>query len=803
MRSVAVLGATGSIGVQALDVIARSPDLEVVALSAHRDVEGLVAAARATGVRHVALVDPSAADRAARELDGVVVLCGEGGVEDVIAASGADLVLNAIVGAAGLRATLAAFAAGADVALANKESLVAGGELVLAAAHTSGRRLLPVDSEHSALAQCLEGAEPGAVTGLVITASGGPFRGRRRDELGDVTAADALAHPTWSMGQKITIDSATLMNKGLEVIEAHHLFGVPYDAIEVVVHPQSIVHGMVRFRDGALLAHAGVPDMRVPISWALTHPASRADRGRAARPLRTSQPRVRAARSRHVPLPRPRPRGRCGRRHRAVRAQRRERGGGARLPRRPHRLPRHRGRRGGRARPGAAGARRVARAGARRRPQGAFGRSRRRGRGRMSVAIAIGGLLLLVAVHELGHFAAAKATGMRALRFYLGFPPAILKRRFGDTEYGIGAIPLGGFVKIPGMLRPEPGDLYEVDDLLDRSESLSEDEATAIGVALDDVRRNLTQGKYDDALAGLPGLRAAVDRADASLSDAERRRVTRSMDRLEENLDPRAYWRCSRARRLVVITAGPAANVLACFVILWGVAIHGRPDGTMLTHDVAAVIAGSPADHAGLKPGDRLVGINGRVLPPLQVRDAIERSHGNPITVTVDRHGHDVVLGPVRTKVIDGTYRLGFSFQAGLKTYSFLEAPVASASFMWQLTTGTASALANVVTPQGRSQLHSTVGIVRYSADAADAGTPFYLTLLAYISLSLAIFNLLPFLPLDGGHVFMIALERLRGRMVSRAVFERISVLGIALMVLVFLIGLQNDLAGILSPSAR
>ena len=272
MRSVAVLGATGSIGVQALDVIARSPDLEVVALSAHRDVEGLVAAARATGVRHVALVDPGAADRAARELDGVVVLCGEGGVEDVIAASGADLVLNAIVGAAGLRATLAAFAAGADVALANKESLVAGGELVLAAAHTSGRRLLPVDSEHSALAQCLEGAEPGAVTGLVITASGGPFRGRRRDELGDVTAADALAHPTWSMGQKITIDSATLMNKGLEVIEAHHLFGVPYDAIEVVVHPQSIVHGMVRFRDGALLAHAGVPDMRVPISWALTHP---------------------------------------------------------------------------------------------------------------------------------------------------------------------------------------------------------------------------------------------------------------------------------------------------------------------------------------------------------------------------------------------------------------------------------------------------------------------------------------------------------------------------------------------------
>ena len=270
MRSVAVLGATGSIGRQALDVIAGSPDLRACALSANRDADGLAAAARAADVPLVALVDSDAAARAARDLDGGTrVLPGEDGVEELIAESGADLVLNAIVGAAGLRATLAAFAAGADVALANKESLVAGGELVLAAAAASGKRLLPVDSEHSALAQCLEGAPPGAVTGIVITASGGPFRGRRRDELTDVTAAEALAHPTWSMGEKITIDSATLMNKGLEVIEAHHLFGIAYD---VVVHPQSIVHGMVRFRDGALLAHAGLPDMRVPISWALTHP---------------------------------------------------------------------------------------------------------------------------------------------------------------------------------------------------------------------------------------------------------------------------------------------------------------------------------------------------------------------------------------------------------------------------------------------------------------------------------------------------------------------------------------------------
>jgi 1-deoxy-D-xylulose-5-phosphate reductoisomerase len=200
------------------------------------------------------------------------VLEGAGGIERLVPESEADIVLNAIVGAAGLRATMATFAAGADLALANKESLVAGGELVMEALRRSGRRMLPVDSEHSALAQCLAGAADGAVTGLVVTASGGPFRGRSRESLADATVADALAHPTWTMGAKITIDSATLMNKGLEVIEAHHLFGVAYADIEVVVHPQSIVHGMVRFRDGALLAHVGHPDMRVPISWALTFP---------------------------------------------------------------------------------------------------------------------------------------------------------------------------------------------------------------------------------------------------------------------------------------------------------------------------------------------------------------------------------------------------------------------------------------------------------------------------------------------------------------------------------------------------
>ncbi len=263
---VAILGATGSIGRQALEVAAAHEDIEVVALAAGRDTEGLLRAAAAHDVHLLAIADATVARAAG------ITLGGPEGVLRLVAESGADLVLNAIVGAAGLAASLAALAAGADLALANKESLVAGGPIVLDALARSGRVLIPVDSEHSALAQCLAGAEDDAVESVVLTASGGPFRGRSVAELAEVGVADALAHPTWAMGEKITVDSATLMNKGLEVIEAHFLFGLSYDRIEVVVHPQSIVHGMVRLRDGALLAHVGCPDMRVPISYALTYP---------------------------------------------------------------------------------------------------------------------------------------------------------------------------------------------------------------------------------------------------------------------------------------------------------------------------------------------------------------------------------------------------------------------------------------------------------------------------------------------------------------------------------------------------
>jgi 1-deoxy-D-xylulose-5-phosphate reductoisomerase len=271
-RRLLILGSTGSIGTQALDIVGRSDDLELVGLSAERSWEPLVEQAVAHDVARIALADPDAGARAAEAWTGGEVLVGAEGLVRLVLESGADLVLNALVGSAGLGPTVATLGEGIDLALANKESLVVGGELVMQLAEATGAQIIPVDSEHSALHQLLEGQRAGTVDKLVLTASGGPFRGRSRAQLAEVTVEEALDHPTWAMGGKITIDSATLMNKGLEVIEAHHLFGTPYERIDVVVHPQSIVHSYVQLCDGATLAHLGHPDMRVPISYALHHP---------------------------------------------------------------------------------------------------------------------------------------------------------------------------------------------------------------------------------------------------------------------------------------------------------------------------------------------------------------------------------------------------------------------------------------------------------------------------------------------------------------------------------------------------
>ncbi|MFH1833941.1 MAG: 1-deoxy-D-xylulose-5-phosphate reductoisomerase [bacterium] len=273
MKRVIILGATGSIGVQTLQVVAASRDLTVVGLSCDRNVALLLEQATSLGVNDLAVADPQAAATVWPGLYPELNLrAGPGGAARLVREVEADLILNAIVGFAGLESTLAALDCSRVLALANKESLVCAGSLVTALAARQGITILPVDSEHSALFQLVDAAGRGAIESLVITASGGPFRGRTAPELVSITREQALCHPTWSMGEKITIDSATLMNKGLEVIEAHHLFDLPYGSIEVVVHPQSFVHAMVRLVDGSLLAHLGMADMRVPIAFALHHP---------------------------------------------------------------------------------------------------------------------------------------------------------------------------------------------------------------------------------------------------------------------------------------------------------------------------------------------------------------------------------------------------------------------------------------------------------------------------------------------------------------------------------------------------
>jgi len=273
-RRVSILGATGSVGTSTLDLIERHPDrFEVVALTAARNVAALAEAARRTHARLAVIDDPALLSELERRLEGSECHAASGRDALIEAAAGeAEWVMAAIVGGAGLEPVMAAIEAGRTVALANKESLVTAGELMISAARQSGATILPVDSEHNAIFQCLADNRSCDVARLVLTASGGPFRERSREQMAEMTPAQAVAHPNWSMGAKISVDSATMMNKGLELIEAHHLFSLPSERIDILVHPQSVVHSMVEYVDGSVLAQLGSPDMRIPIAYALAFP---------------------------------------------------------------------------------------------------------------------------------------------------------------------------------------------------------------------------------------------------------------------------------------------------------------------------------------------------------------------------------------------------------------------------------------------------------------------------------------------------------------------------------------------------
>ena len=406
----------------------------------------------------------------------------------------------------------------------------------------------------------------------------------------------------------------------------------------------------------------------------------------------------------------------------------------------------------------------------------------------MTWVVGLGGLVVLVFLHELGHFWVARAVGMRPRSFYIGFPPALVKVRRNGIEYGIGMIPLGGLVRIPGMHRPSARDLRALTEPAVR-------ERPSLAPAVGAVRRALDAENYGAARQAYPELEREL--GIASLSASARRSAERGLRDVEEGTSPEAYWRAPTWKRVAVIAAGPLANVAIAFLILLFVfTVTGGPS-QRATATVASVKAGTPAAAAGLKPGDRVVAVNGR---PTRAFDAASRlirsSRGGPVTLTVVRAGRRVQVGPRRTVREHGRWIFGFSPKAKLITYPFLKAARISASDLWSVVTGTAKGFTGLFSSHGRSQLSGPAGIVRVEHTELQAGVPYYLEILAFVSMSLALLNLLPLLPLDGGHILFSLIEAVRRRALAREVYERVSVVGFALILLLLVIASSNDFSG-------
>ena len=401
----------------------------------------------------------------------------------------------------------------------------------------------------------------------------------------------------------------------------------------------------------------------------------------------------------------------------------------------------------------------------------------------MNITVAILGLALLILVHEAGHFFVSLAVGMRPRKFYVGFPPALMKVRRKGIEYGIGAIPLGGFVKIPGMHRPAPSDV-------DAHFGRAIQEQSELGPTATALKRRLEAGEMEEARDVLPRFENAV--AEAELTPAARRGADRGLTEIRDALGQDAYWRQPTWKRVAAILAGPATNLVFAIALLAVIFMLGIP--TAATSRVEAVLDDSPAARAGLQAGDEIVAVNGKSASGAGISQRIRAANDAPVRLTVVRDDRRVELPAVQPQVIEGAARLGFVLAAEYERSNPLEATELATRVVWEVTKAIGVSLADLVTGENRKDVASAVGIVQGSSQALESGIRDYLEVLALISLSLALLNLLPLLPLDGGHIAFAVIEGVRGRSVGREVYERASVVGIVLVLFLFMIGLSNDI---------
>ena len=398
----------------------------------------------------------------------------------------------------------------------------------------------------------------------------------------------------------------------------------------------------------------------------------------------------------------------------------------------------------------------------------------------MNVLVAIGGLAFLILIHEAGHFFTAIAVKMRPRRFYIFFPPALVKWRRKGIEYGIGAIPLGGYVKIPGMHKPAGADL-------EAQFGRAVEEAPWLAAHLEPVKEALDESRLDDARAGLDDLRAALERSD--LSESARKSAERGLVDVDDGVSPDAYWRSPVWKRVTVIAAGPLTNLVFAVVLLAVVFMLGVP--SQVDRTIAKVDPGTPAATI-VRPGDTIVAVDGQAVTGDQISQKIRASNGDPVTLTVRRDGKNLTV-TARPRLTEGAYRLGFTLGVVYQSYGPLEATKLSGQRTWEATSAIGSSLGRIVTGQGRKDVASPVGIVQASSQTLEVGFRQYLGILALISLSLALLNLLPLLPLDGGHIAFSIAEGIRGRAIPREAYERASAVGILVVLFLFFIGLTND----------